>query len=60
MMESTYTQFDKWQQNGKLVCILKVDNAIENKIFQKRYESGDEKLGIGVEYTKKDMLQKIA
>ena len=45
----------KWQQNGKLVCILRMDNASESKKLQKRCEGADWELRIEVKYIAKDL-----
>ena len=57
MVKPTCEQFQKWKQNGKAVTHLRMDNAGENKLLQKRCESSNWKFDIKYEYTARDTLQ---
>jgi hypothetical protein len=58
MVEPTCEQFQKWKQNGgKAVTHLRLDNAGENKLLQKRCESSNWKFDIKFKYTARDTPQ---
>jgi len=60
MVEPTCEQFHKWKSNGILVDYVRMDNAGENTLLQKRSESKDWKLGIKFEYTARATPQQNA
>ena len=51
MVEPTCEQLSRWKQAGHPVQVIRLDNAGENKLLQKRSDSTDWKLGIESEYT---------
>jgi hypothetical protein len=57
MVEPTCEQFKKWAHANKALQVVRMDNAGENKLLQKRSESKDWQLGITFEYTARDTPQ---
>ena len=57
MAEPTCVQLNKWMQAGPPVAYIQMDNARENKLFQKQTESTDWKLKIDYKYTARNTLQ---
>ena len=51
MVEPTCEQLYRWKQAGHAVQVIRLDNAGENQLLQKRSESADWKLGIEYEFT---------
>ena len=57
MVEPTCEKWGKWKQHGKAVKFVRMDNAGENKLLEKRCDSATWKLGIVFEYTARDTPQ---
>ena len=57
MIEPTCEKFYKWQQEGRAITHLRMDNAGENKQLSKRMGSKDWKLATTIEYTARDTPQ---
>ncbi len=57
MVEPTCVQLKKWAQANKKVDVIRLDNAGENKLLQKRSDSKDWQLGIKYEFTARDTPQ---
>ena len=57
MVEPTCELFQRWQNGGKPAKIVRMDNAGENKLLEKRCGSADWKLPIVFEYTARDTPQ---
>ena len=57
MVEPTCEKWVKWKQHGKAVKFVRMDNAGENKLLEKRCDSETWKLGIVFEYTARDTPQ---
>jgi hypothetical protein len=57
MVEPTCELFKKWEQNERPVKAIRMDNAGENKLLEKRLKSKDWQLNPKVEYTARDTPQ---
>jgi hypothetical protein len=57
MIEPTAEKLSNWHQQGKGLKYLRMDNAGENIMLEKRIKSSDWKLPITIEYTARDTPQ---
>jgi hypothetical protein len=58
MVEPTCERLSRWNDNGKVIKHLRMDNACENQLLQQcMVESADWKLNIESEYTARDTPQ---